>query len=154
MGREVKSLVFPALNTTDHLFDLSAKARQIPGPAVGPVAMRPVAVHDKQCVNRVTTQVSLVYFPVRQAGRAREVARFEGLRAAHVSKTKSELPSFMASWTSQQSVSNVRSCSKCVRASIGLAAPTSLTNEAAFNNWVIGVLLSLFSLHAYLAEIG
>jgi len=81
---ETESFVLPSLDTANHLLDPPAEARQACGRAVGAVAVRSAAVHDKERVGRVRGQIPLVDLSVRQIDCAGHVPCLERLWSTHV----------------------------------------------------------------------
>src|SRR4051812_44118926 len=63
---ETKAFILPSVDAANHLLDRPAKARQTCGRAVSAVTVRSVAVDDEHRVGRVSGQISLVDFSVRQ----------------------------------------------------------------------------------------
>jgi hypothetical protein len=62
---KIEAFTLPALHSADHFFDLSIEACQFRGSAVSTVAMRPVAIDDKQGIGRIASEIPLSNLAMR-----------------------------------------------------------------------------------------
>src|SRR5262249_15836280 len=83
---QTESFILPTLHAADHLLNRPAEPCQIQRRPVCAVAMRTIAVNDKQNVLRIRGKISFADPAVGKIARSRQMAGGISFRATHVEK--------------------------------------------------------------------
>src|SRR5579864_4350022 len=86
---EFESFVFPAFNSADHLFDGTAEPSETKNGAIGAVAVRAIAIDDKERLDWESSQIAFVNLSVREIDREGQMSGLERLWISHVEQHES-----------------------------------------------------------------
>lgn len=85
---ELKALIFPTLDASDHFLNPATKFRKIESRPVGPVTMWAIAIHNEERVFGIRSEIPRGNTTMREIHRAWNMSSGIRLRAANVQQYK------------------------------------------------------------------